>query len=126
MTDLDRLANEHASERAILDRRIEPYLELIRWLAAKWADNNPEFPDRDPLTGQRLEGNERLARTWYEVVRGGWRCPECLGSGVHYLTTSDAGVVHLERCSTCDGLGFTQSPPSGDEERPGGTPRAHN
>lgn len=97
-------------------RRLE---DLIRWLAGKWGANNPAFPDRDPLTGQSLPGNVALSQTWYQVVRGGQRCPSCDGAGHHYQRTGDDDVVYLELCDVCDGAGYTRSPGPPDEEEPG-------
>lgn len=120
MTELDRLANEHASERALANTELDRVLDLVRWLAAKWGDNNPAFPDRDPMTGQSLDGNAELSQTWYRVVRGGYRCGCCVGTGHHYRYTDDADVVHLELCDVCDGAGFTSSPEyQPDEAEPG-------
>ena len=120
MTELDRLADEHASERTLANAELNRVLDLVRWLAAKWGDNNPAFPDRDPMTGQSLDGNAELSATWYRVVRGGYRCGCCVGTGHHYRYTDDADVVHLELCDVCDGAGFTSSPEyQPDEAEPG-------
>ena len=120
MTDLDQIANENASRRHIASAELDRCVDLIRWLAAKWGDNNPQFPERDPMTGQALEGNAELSATWYRVVRGGIRCDGCDGAGHHYLFTDDADVVHLELCATCGGIGYTRSAGiSPDEEEPG-------
>lgn len=124
MTDLDRIADEHRSQRERIDRRrVE---DLVRWLAAKWGPNNPQFPDLDPITGQALPGNVELRDTWYRVVRDGWRCENCEGAGHHYLYTDDADVVHLELCAQCAGRGYVTSTGTiPEEQEPGDTPPAH-
>lgn len=134
MTELDHLADENRSQTEIARRAIEQEMiaawgsvdddvvnvalestalelarltDLLRWLAAKWGDNNPLFPDRDPSSGQPLPGNVELSRTWYRVIRGGVRCGSCEGSGHFYWDTDIDGVVHLRLCDSCEGRGYT-------------------
>lgn len=80
--------------------------DLVKWFALKWGDQNPEFPESDPVTGQLLPGNIELSNTWYAVVRDGTKCPVCRGSkysGVHEVQRD---VVELTICANCDGQGF--------------------
>ena len=98
-----------------LERRNTDYFEqirrlkdLINWLALKYADHNPEFPEYDPTTETALLANIELSRTWYEVVRGGTRCEECLGAGYFKVRSEDPDINYRRTCEKCDGLGFTE------------------
>lgn len=43
--------------------------DLIDWLARPYGLSDPIWPLIHPVTGERMPHNERLARTWYRVVR---------------------------------------------------------
>ena len=50
--------------------------DLIEWLAIPYAGNDPIWPLVHPVTGERMDHNERLARTWRVVVRHDLTAPE--------------------------------------------------
>lgn len=105
------------SER--LERGLAAITDLLHWFAAKYADNNPLFPEVDGLTGQELPANAELSATWYRVIRGGVRCEECKGAGRLVIPTDERDVAYIESCAACEGRGYI-STPTGAEERPGG------
>ena len=43
--------------------------DLIDWLALTYGENDPIWPLVHPTTGEPMEHNERLNRTWQVVVR---------------------------------------------------------
>jgi hypothetical protein len=99
----DRYTYEVFFDLADIIRRYE---DLIKWFAAKWDDQNPEFPDVDPVTNQLLPGNVELSETWFMVVRGGERCPVCKGARYETAREVERGVVELTVCEHCEGRGF--------------------
>ncbi len=103
-------ANRLEERNAAYFEQIVDLKNLIHWLALKYGDKNPEFPEYDPNTKTWLVGNIALSRTWYEVVRAGVRCEECKGAGHFKVTSDDPDIKYLRTCEACEGLGFTESP----------------
>ena len=124
--DLDAVANENRTqverthdsygrqidylndERFRLAGALDDLRDLVTWLAIKYDARNPKFPELDPMTGQRLEGNARLSRTWYRWVRGGVKCERCDGAGFFLTATDDPDVGTLRPCEPCAGRGWIE------------------
>lgn len=50
--------------------QVERLVSLVRWLARSYGDNDPVF-SFTAQGGSELTANVELARTWYDVIRGG-------------------------------------------------------
>ena len=104
---IDRIAHLESRNGAYFDQ-IRRLKDLIGWLALKYGYHNPEFPEYDPTTETALLANIELSRTWYEVVRGGLRCEDCLGAGYFRVRSDDPDISYRRTCEACDGLGFIE------------------
>jgi hypothetical protein len=126
--DLDAVANENRSQRDILERQhradLKDLSDLVAWLALKYGARNPQFPDVDPTTGQRLNENVRLSRTWYRWVRHGVKCDECDGAGHFLLPSDDPDVGTLRPCEPCAGRGWIEAGNGVEQETSGIDPEA--
>lgn len=90
-----------------LEEKLRRCVELVEWFSLKWGDDkDPLFPWMDEMTGQTLEGNIRLAHTWYEIVRHGTPCATCQGTRGRRLATDQERVFTFEPCDACGGRGF--------------------
>ena len=73
---------------------VERVVRLARWLARPYGDNDPVFSFTS-LKGADLTANVELARTWFDVIRGGnypAELKELLATreGTPLATTNDA------------------------------------
>ena len=93
-------------ERVADEVIIERLVRLTRWLARSYNDNDPVFSFTS-LKGFELATNVELARTWYDVVRGG-EYPDVLKEllaareGTPTATTNDANDASLMKESNND------------------------